>query len=129
VNEQFQSATSPVQFAKRAAVRAAGTLHKDMGRGLSGLAAVAAIGPWLGLFGTVVGIPTAFVGCGGSRSSCMAAVAERLSGSIWTTALGLGIGLAALWGYRYLTGRLETFDLEMNNATLELANQLSIYLG
>lgn len=59
----------------------------------------------------------------------MAGVVERLSGSIWTTALGLAIGLASLWCYRYLTDRLETFDREMNNATLELANQLRLYLG
>jgi biopolymer transport protein TolQ len=130
VNGQYQLETSPVQFAMRAAARAAATAYSEIGRGLNGLATVAAIAPWLGLFGMVVGIPTAFaVGCDGPKSSCMAGMVERLSGSIWATALGLGLGLASLWCYRRLTGRLETLDREMKNARLELANQLSLYLG
>jgi hypothetical protein len=55
-------------------------------------------------------------------------VAGTLLASISEAALALEAGLAALWCHRYLTGTLETLDLEMNNATLELANRLGLYL-
>lgn len=129
MNERHQRAISPVQFAKRAAERAAATVHGEMGRGLNGLATVATIAPWVGLFGTVVGINASFIGCGGEKSACMAVFAERLSWSIWPTALGLGVGLSSLWFYRCLAGRLKTFDREMSNAKLELTNQLSLHVG
>ncbi len=45
------------------------------------------------------------------------------------TAFGLAVGLMSLWFYRYLTGRLRTFDLEMENASLDLLNQLSRFPG
>jgi hypothetical protein len=48
---------------------------------------------------------------------------------MWFTAFGLFVGLVSLWFYRYLTDRLRTFDLEMENASLELLNQLSHFPG
>ena len=47
----------------------------------------------------------------------------------WPTGLGLLVGLVSLWCYRYLTGRLSTIDLEMENASLDLLNQLSRFRG
>ncbi len=59
----------------------------------------------------------------------MAAVAKELSESLWPMGLGLLVGLVSLWSFRYLTGRLATFDLEMDNASLELLNTLSRFRG
>jgi hypothetical protein len=113
----------------RATERSASVVHEDFKGGLNGLATIAAIGPWFGLFATVVNIPAAFIGCGGEKSACMAAFADGLSASIWPTAIGLLVGLVALWSYRYLTSRLETFDIEMRGASLELINQLARFHG
>jgi biopolymer transport protein ExbB/TolQ len=121
------SATEAIQAAKRASERSAAVVHEEMKEGLNGLATIASIAPLVGLFGTVMGIPTSFVGCNGEKSACMAAVAERLSGSIWPTAMGLLVGLTSLWCYRYLADRLEDFDLEMENASLDLVNRLIVY--
>jgi biopolymer transport protein ExbB/TolQ len=130
VNAHFQSAISPAQFAERAAARAAAATRQEMTRGLAGLATVAATAPWIGLFGTIENVARALsFGITGPRSAWMPAVAGALSASISMTALGLGVGLASLWCYRYLTGNLEALDREMSNATLEVANQLSLLLG
>jgi hypothetical protein len=116
-----------LQAVQRASRRAAAVVHEDMKQGLSSLATIASIAPFVGVFGTVFGILTSFIGCGGEKSACMAAVAERLSVSIWPTALGLLAGLISLWSYRFFAGRLQTFDRDMENGSLALVNQLTIY--
>jgi biopolymer transport protein ExbB/TolQ len=59
----------------------------------------------------------------------MAPICQRLSESMWPTALGLLVGLIALWSYEYLAGELSALDREMRNASLELLNQLSRFQG
>ena len=44
---------------------------------------------------------------------------------MWPTGLGLLVGLIAFWSYEYLAGQLRALDQEMENASLELLNQLS----
>jgi biopolymer transport protein ExbB/TolQ len=113
-----------IEAAMLASERAARILHRKMGRGHASLAAIASSAPLVGLFGTVFGIVTSFVGCGGEKSTCMAAVVKNLSEAIWATAAGLLVAIFALWSYRYLCAQLEALDTEMRAATLELANLL-----
>ena len=96
-----------------------------MKRGVNSLATIASVAPFLGLLITVEGIVFSFVSCGGEKSTCLAAVVDRLSNAIARTALGLLVGIPSLWCYRYLRGQLEDLDVEMRNAALELANVLS----
>jgi hypothetical protein len=100
-----------------------------MGAGLYGLATIASIAPWVGMFGTIVGMTNSFPGYDGPRVSIRPIIFELLSESLWPTAFGLFVGLMALWFYKYLAARLGTFDLEMDNATLELLNTLSRFRG
>ena len=95
-----------------------------MKKGLDSLATVASTAPWIGLLGTVMGIPTAFIGCAGSAWSCRAAVVARLSVSVWPTALSIIVALAALCFYKYLRAKVETFDSEMHHTCLCLLNDL-----
>ena len=113
----------------RASGRSAAVVHEGMKEGLNCLATIACIAPWLGLFGTLLGIANSSVGFSGSASRGLEIFADRLSGSIWPTALGLLVGLTSQWCYRYLTGTLEAFDGEMRGASLELVNQLARYRG
>ncbi len=96
-----------------------------MKRGVNSLATIASVAPLLGLLITVEGIVFSFVSCGSQKSVCMAAMVDRLSNSIARNALGLFVGILSLWFYRYLRGKLEDLDVEMKNAALELANELS----
>jgi len=109
----------------RASARSAAVVEQDLKRGVNSLATIASIAPLLGVFTTVITIPTAFVGCAGERWACQAAMIQGLSASIWPTALGLLVGLISLWFYRYLAERLNAFKREMESATLDLVNQLA----
>lgn len=114
-----------LQAVSRASKRSAGVVHEEMRAGLYGLATIACLAPLVGLFGTVLGILNSFQGCGGQRSTCMAAGAELVSEALWPTGFGLALGMMSLWFYRYLAARLETFDIEMENGSLDLLNHLS----
>jgi biopolymer transport protein ExbB/TolQ len=99
-----------------------------MKRGVNCLATVAAVAPLLGILITVDGIVGSFIGCGGEKSICMATVVDRLANAIARGAIGLLVGILASLYYRYLQAKLEGLDMEMRNATLELANALSLLL-
>lgn len=110
-----------IEAVRRATGSSAAVVHRRMSRGLSSLATVAATAPFFGLFGTVVGIVNSCPGCGGEKSACLAAVVELLSQSLAPTTMGLLVAVPALWCYKYLRS-----EIEMENASLELANQLSM---
>jgi len=103
--------------------------HEEMRAGVYSLATIASVAPWVGVFGTVITFSDAFPGISGQRESVMAYLFDHLATSMSFTAFGLLVGLMSLWFYRYLTGRLRTFDLEMENASLDLLNQLSRFPG
>lgn len=112
----------------RAAERAAVAVRQEMKRGLNTLATIVSVAPWLGLLMTVIGIVGSFVGCGGDKSTCMAAIVDRLANTIARSVLGLLVGMIALCFYRYLLSQLEGFDIEMWNMALELTNAVSLCL-
>ncbi|SPE25254.1 membrane hypothetical protein [Candidatus Sulfopaludibacter sp. SbA3] len=104
-------------------------MHEDMKQGVNGLATVASLAPWVGLFGTVMGIAGLFRGVNGDKTAFMAWLMGGLSLALWPTALGILVGLTSLWCYRHLNGNLKVFDREMENASLQLVNQLTRYQG
>jgi len=114
-----------LQAVGRASSRSSAVVHEEMRVGVYSLATVACLAPWVGVFGTVITFSDAFPAFGGQRESVMAYMFDHLATSMLFTAFGLAVGLMSLWFYRYLTGRLRTFDLEMENASLDLLNQLS----
>lgn len=113
-----------LQAVERASRRSSAVAHEDLKAGLYDLATIASTAPWFGIFGTIVGIVNSFQGFSGQRWSVVAAIYGGFSRAIWFTALGLLVGLMALWAYEYLSTRLQTLDLEMENASRELLNQL-----
>jgi biopolymer transport protein ExbB/TolQ len=97
-----------------------------MKHGLNSLASVAATAPLVGFFGTVFGAIGSFRGLGTERSTGMIWTAKYLSASLVPTALGLLVGVLAFFCYKYLVVRLENFDIEMKNASLELIDALAL---
>lgn len=96
-----------------------------MKRGVSSLASIAATAPFVGFFGTVLGVFGSFRGLANERASFMRILAKYLSEALAPTALGLFVGVLAFCLYRYLSTRLENFDIEMRNASLELMDGLN----
>jgi biopolymer transport protein ExbB/biopolymer transport protein TolQ len=93
-----------------------------MKRGLSGLATVGSTAPFVGLFGTVVGIINAFKGIEAEKASGLSAVAGGISEALVATALGLLVAIPAVWAFNYFTNKVEAFDVEMENSSMELIN-------
>ncbi len=89
-------------------------------RGLSGLASIGATAPFVGLFGTVVGIMNSFFGMAAAGAGGIGAVAGGIAEALVNTAAGLFVALPAVWGFNYFLGRLERINSEMGNAGSEL---------
>lgn len=109
-----------VEASKRALERAEAIVHAELKRGLSGLATIGATAPFVGLFGTVVGILNAFKGIATSKATGLAAVAGGISEALVTTAIGLAVAIPAVMMFNYLNSRVEAFDVEMDNSSSEL---------
>jgi biopolymer transport protein ExbB len=125
---EFQSASAQVsdeeviEAAKRGLERSVAIVHAEMKRGLSGLATIGSTAPFVGLFGTVVGIINAFKGIQAEKATGLSAVAGGISEALVTTALGLLVAVPAVWAYNYFTNKVEAFDVEMDNSSMELIN-------
>src|SRR5690349_24251395 len=111
-----------VEASKRALERAEAIVHAELKRGLGGLATIGSTAPFVGLFGTVVGILNAFKGISSSKATGLAAVAGGISEALVTTAVGLFVAIPAVMMFNYLTGRVEAFDVEMDNSSSELVD-------
>ena len=111
-----------IESSKRALDRAEAIVHAELKRGLSGLATIGATAPFVGLFGTVVGIINAFKGISSQKSTGLGAVAGGISEALVTTAIGLFVAIPAVWLFNYFTSKMEAFDVEMDNSSSELVD-------
>ena len=109
-----------VDTVRRAIQRASALTANDLKKGVSALATIGATAPFVGLLGTVVGIITAFQGIAATGSGGLGAVSAGISEALVETALGLVVAIPAVWFYNYLTGRIEYFNVEMDNSSSEL---------
>jgi biopolymer transport protein ExbB/biopolymer transport protein TolQ len=111
-----------IASAGRALERAEAIVHAKLKRGLAVLATIGATAPFVGLFGTVVGILHAFDAIATQKTSGIGAVAGGISEALVTTAFGLLVAIPAVMAFNYFTGRVEIFDVEMDNSSSELVD-------
>ncbi|PYV45360.1 MAG: flagellar motor protein MotA [Acidobacteria bacterium] len=109
-----------IEASKRALERATAITNAELKRGISGLATIGSTAPFVGLFGTVVGIINAFQGMSTEKSAGLSAVAGGISEALITTAFGLFVAVPAVWMYNYFNSKIESFGVEMNNSSSEL---------
>ncbi len=108
------------------ALRRASTLEvARLERYLPFLATTASATPFIGLFGTVAGIISAFHGIGQQGSASLAVVAPGISEALIATAAGLGAAIPAVMGYNYFVNRVKHWATEMEGFALDLLNVLS----
>ncbi len=123
---QFQGATgetdkeAAMESSKRAMQRAAAINLADLKKGLAFLATTGATAPFVGLFGTTIGIINAFAGMSLTGSGGIGAIAGGISEALVTTALGLLVAIVAVWAYNYFSGQVDGFTVEMDNSGTEL---------
>jgi biopolymer transport protein TolQ len=89
---------------------------------MSWLATTAAVSPFVGLFGTVLGIIDAFQGLGMQGSSSLRAVAPGISESLIATAAGLMAAIPAAVAYNQFSHRLRELGARMDDFALEFLN-------
>jgi biopolymer transport protein TolQ len=109
---------------ERAAQTAASEALTAMESRMTWLATIAAIAPFIGLFGTVMGIIDAFHGLGTAGAATLRAVAPGISEALITTAAGLVVAIPAVIGYNQLTARLREFAARMDDFGRELLNAI-----
>ncbi len=93
-------------------------------RGLGFLATVGSTAPFIGLFGTVVGIINAFRSIAATGSGGMSVVSGGIAEALVSTALGIFVAIPAVVAFNLFTGKIETFHVEMNRASSQLVNCL-----
>jgi biopolymer transport protein ExbB/biopolymer transport protein TolQ len=111
-----------VEASQRALERSEAIVHAKLKRGLGGLATIGSTAPFIGLFGTVIGILDAFQSIATQKTSGIGAVAGGISEALVTTAFGLFVAIPAVMAFNYFTNRVEAFDVEMDNSSSELVD-------
>ena len=106
----------------RALLRAAGVEVNRLERRVPFLATTASITPFIGLFGTVWGILTAFQNIGATGSTSLGVVALPIAEALIATAAGLAAAIPAVYFYNDLTHRVKLFTAEMEDFSLEFLN-------
>lgn len=86
------------------------------------LATTASITPYIGLFGTVVGIMASFQGIGATGSTSLAVVAPGIAEALVATAAGLFAAIPAVYFYNDLTGQVKGFAGAMDDFSMEFLN-------
>src|SRR6202041_1165848 len=111
-----------IEASRRALERSEAIVHAELKRGVSALATIGSTAPFVGLFGTVVGIINAFKTMAAQKTPGIGAIAGGISEALVTTAIGLFVAVPAVWMVNYFTGRIDAFDVEMGNSSSELVD-------
>src|SRR5262249_38052781 len=93
----------------RALLRASGVEINKLEKHIGILATTASVTPFIGLFGTVLGIMNAFEGIGQTGSTNLGVVAPGISEALVATAAGLAAAIPAVVFYNMLTSRVKVF--------------------
>jgi biopolymer transport protein TolQ len=106
----------------RSLVRAATVESTRLERRLSFLATTASVCPFVGLFGTVWGIMTAFGDIGRMGSANLAVVAPGISEALVTTAMGLLAAIPAAVFFNFFSSRVKVLSAMTDDFALEFLN-------
>lgn len=98
-------------------------VHK-MEKWMPWLATTGSVTPFIGLFGTVVGVMDAFVGLGTAGAASLRAVAPGIAEALITTAAGLFAAIPAVIGYNYFLHEIKDFATRLNNFAAEFGAQV-----
>jgi biopolymer transport protein TolQ len=109
---------------ERSAQTAASEAVTALERRMTWLATIASVSPFVGLFGTVVGIIDAFHGLGSAGAATLRAVAPGISEALITTAAGLFVAVPAVIAYNQFTARIRVFASAVDDFCRELLNSL-----
>lgn len=109
---------------ERSAQTAASEAITTLERRMTWLATIAATSPFVGLFGTVMGVVDAFLGLGTAGAATLHAVAPGIAEALVTTAAGLFVAVPAVVAYNQFSARIRVFASAVDDFARELLNSL-----
>lgn len=124
VETEEQNNLSSIDAAKREMSRKAEVVSADLRRGLTILASVGSLAPFVGLLGTVLGILAAFGKIGATGSGGLGAVSMGIAEALVETAFGLFVAIPSVAAFNYLTGRIDAMERDLTHATGEFLDEL-----
>jgi biopolymer transport protein ExbB/TolQ len=116
-------------LARDAMQRATGQEIERLERRLTGLATLGNISPFVGLFGTVIGVMRAFEAISRTGSGGLATVSAGIAEALVATAAGLFVAIPAVVGYNYFVTQVKSCAGEMDAAASELLARLQRRAG
>ncbi len=93
-------------------------------KGMSTLATIASVSPFIGLFGTVWGVMDAFAGLGDAGAASLRAVAPGIAEALVTTAAGLFAAIPALIAYNHYLHGIRGVASRMNDFAAEFVSKV-----
>lgn len=115
--EQHSKLTDPVEahdWLHGSLARSEAMINSKLGSGLAFLATVGATAPFIGLFGTVIGIYRALIKIGAAGQASIDAVAGPVGEALIMTALGLAVAVPAVLGYNWLQRRNKSIQEDLS---------------
>lgn len=100
--------------------RSEAAINSSLGGGLAFLATVGSTSPFIGLFGTVIGIYRALIKIGAAGQASIDAVAGPVGEALIMTALGLAVAVPAVLAYNFLQRRNKSIAEQLNGFTVDL---------
>lgn len=94
----------------------------DLKRGLGGLASISSAAPFIGLFGTVIGIINAFRAMAATGQGGLGAVSAGISEALFTTAVGLLVAIPAVMTFNYFSTVIERYVVDLNGVGGEIVS-------
>jgi biopolymer transport protein ExbB len=125
--EQHTKLTDPIDqhdWMANSLARSQGAISAKLSTGLALLATVGSTAPFVGLFGTVVGIYRALIRIGASGQASIDAVAGPVGEALIMTALGLAVAVPAVMQYNWLMRRNKVITEELQ----KFANDVHGYM-
>jgi biopolymer transport protein ExbB len=120
---------SPVQLARNEAERRREAVGEELRRGMTVIATVGSLAPFVGLLGTVVGIIGAFQGIGATGGGGIGPVMAGISEALIETAFGLLVAIPAVIAFNYLNARISGIETALGRSAGELLDELENHFG
>jgi biopolymer transport protein ExbB/biopolymer transport protein TolQ len=115
------TAAEVIEATGRALARTAMQTTTELNRGVGSLATIATTAPFIGLFGTVVGIVHAFEDIARTNGQGgFATISQGIAEALLTTALGLVVAVPAAWMFNFISQRVQHLGVEMESSSSEL---------
>ena len=114
-----------IHRAENAVAAVQASLGGRLSSGMQFLASVGSSGPFIGLFGTVYGIMTSFIGIANTNTTNLAVVAPGIAEALLATGIGLFAAIPAVIFYNYFNTRISAYGTRSDGFSAELTNAIS----